>query len=74
VDDGSDKKAKGRIMDKGEDKRHRFGICVLDCATSQFNSSAFEDDVCRTRLETLMRQIHPKEVLSSFSAPWCAAV
>ena len=64
VDDGSDKnKSKGRIMAKGEDKGHRFGVCVLDCATSQFNLSAFEDDVCRTKLETLMRQIRPKEVL-----------
>jgi DNA mismatch repair protein MSH6 len=46
VDDGSDKnKNKGRIMAKGEDKGHRFGVCVLDCATSQFNLSPFEDDV-----------------------------
>jgi len=42
---------------------HKFGICVLDTSTSQFNLSAFEDDVCRTRLETLMRQIRPKEIL-----------
>lgn len=41
----------------------RFGVCVLDCSTSQFNLSSFEDDVCRTRLETLMRQICPKEIL-----------
>ncbi|THH18729.1 hypothetical protein EW146_g2311 [Bondarzewia mesenterica] len=40
-----------------------FGICVLDSATSEFNLSAFEDDVCRTRLETLMRQLRPKEIL-----------
>jgi DNA mismatch repair protein MSH6 len=63
-DDGSGKnKSKGRIMAKGEDKGHRFGVCVLDCSTSQFKLSAFEDDVCRTKLETLMRQIRPKEVL-----------
>ena len=42
---------------------NNFGICVLDCSTSQFNLSAFEDDVCRTRLETLMRQLRPKELL-----------
>lgn len=29
VDDGSDK-SKGRIMAEGEDKGHRFGMCVLD--------------------------------------------
>ena len=64
ADDEPDKnKNKGRIVAKGEDKGHRFGVCVLDCATSQFNLSAFEDDVCRTKLETLMRQIRPKEVL-----------
>ena len=40
-----------------------FGICVLDCSTSQFSLSAFEDDICRTKLETLMRQLRPKEVV-----------
>ncbi|KAJ6488686.1 muts domain V-domain-containing protein [Mycena vitilis] len=40
-----------------------FGVSVLDCATSQFNLSTFEDDVCRTKLETLMRQLRPKELL-----------
>ncbi|PPR06375.1 hypothetical protein CVT24_002487 [Panaeolus cyanescens] len=45
------------------DSARKFGICVLDCSTSQFNLSFFEDDVCRTRLETLMRQICPKELV-----------
>ncbi|EIW78648.1 DNA mismatch repair protein Msh6 [Coniophora puteana RWD-64-598 SS2] len=40
-----------------------FGACVLDSATSQFNLSFFEDDVCLTRLETLVRQLRPKEVV-----------
>ncbi|KAL4079502.1 muts domain V-domain-containing protein [Scleroderma citrinum] len=40
-----------------------FGICVLDSATSQFNMSAFDDDVCLTKLETLFRQLRPKEVI-----------
>ncbi|KAI9069848.1 DNA mismatch repair protein Msh6 [Trametes sanguinea] len=43
--------------------KQTFGICVLDSATSEFNLSAFEDDVCRTKLETLMRQLRPKEVI-----------
>ena len=47
----------------GSDSNNSFGICVLDCSTSQFNLSAFEDDVCRTKLETLMRQLRPKELL-----------
>lgn len=40
-----------------------FGICVLDSATSEFNLSAFNDDVCRTKLETLLRQLRPKEIV-----------
>ncbi|KAF5310782.1 hypothetical protein D9619_007990 [Psilocybe cf. subviscida] len=51
-DDGTELESEGK-----------FGVCVLDCSTSQFNLSYFEDDVCRTRLETLMRQICPKEIL-----------
>jgi len=47
----------------GKDTKNNFGICVLDSSTSQFNLSAFEDDICRTKLETLMRQIRPKELL-----------
>ena len=41
----------------------KFGICVLDSSTSEFNLSAFEDDICRTKLETLMRQLRPKELI-----------
>ncbi|KAI6019884.1 muts domain V-domain-containing protein [Pisolithus orientalis] len=40
-----------------------FGICVLDSATSQFDLSAFDDDVCLTKLDTLFRQLRPKEVI-----------
>jgi DNA mismatch repair protein MSH6 len=40
-----------------------FGVCVLDCATSQFDLSVFQDDICRTKLETLLRQVRPKEIL-----------
>lgn len=40
-----------------------FGICVLDSSTSEFNLSSFEDDVCRTKLETMMRQLRPKELV-----------
>ncbi|KAF8636930.1 hypothetical protein AX17_003181 [Amanita inopinata Kibby_2008] len=49
--------------DELADGGKKFGVCVLDCSTSQFNLSALEDDVCRTRLETLMRQVRPKELL-----------
>ncbi|TFK38050.1 DNA mismatch repair protein msh6 [Crucibulum laeve] len=47
----------------GSNERNTFGICVLDCATSQFNLSAFQDDICRTKLETLMRQVRAKELV-----------
>ena len=46
-----------------KDGKQTFGICVLDSATSEFNLSAFEDDVCRTKLETMMRQLRPKEIV-----------
>ncbi|KAH9933798.1 uncharacterized protein B0H18DRAFT_1082925 [Fomitopsis serialis] len=46
----------------GKDQQ-TFGVCALDSATSEFNLSSFEDDVCRTKLETLMRQLRPKEVI-----------
>jgi len=51
------------IREEESDEGNKFGICVLDCATSQFNLSVFEDDICRTKLETLMRQVRPKEIL-----------
>jgi DNA mismatch repair protein MSH6 len=44
-------------------EKNSFGVCVLDCATSEFNLCSFEDDACRTKLETLMRQLRPKELL-----------
>jgi DNA mismatch repair protein MSH6 len=47
----------------GKTKRTSFGICVLDSSTSEFNLSAFTDDVCRTKLETMLRQLRPKEIL-----------
>lgn len=55
------------IREEGEEDpktgKQRFGLCVLDSATSEFNLSAFEDDVCRTKLETMMRQLRPKEII-----------
>ncbi|KAK4686504.1 DNA mismatch repair protein MSH6, partial [Tremellales sp. Uapishka_1] len=40
-----------------------FGLCVVDASTGEFKLSHFQDDVCRTRLETMFRQIRPKELL-----------
>ncbi|KAK0501656.1 muts domain V-domain-containing protein [Armillaria luteobubalina] len=52
-----------REVESDGGSNNTFGICVLDCATSQFDLSVFQDDICRTKLETLMRQIRPKEML-----------
>ncbi|GAA6027763.1 hypothetical protein JCM8097_008022 [Rhodosporidiobolus ruineniae] len=40
-----------------------FGVCVLDASTAEFQLSHFVDDACRTELETLIRQLKPKEVI-----------
>lgn len=40
-----------------------FGVCVLDASTAEFSLSSFEDDTCRTQIETLIRQLKPKEII-----------
>ncbi|KAF8840553.1 DNA mismatch repair protein Msh6 [Paxillus ammoniavirescens] len=58
--------------DTSNEKGGSFGICALDSATSQFHLSAFDDDVCLTKLETMIRQLRPKEVIftkGNFSVP-----
>ncbi|GAA5901645.1 hypothetical protein JCM6882_006031 [Rhodosporidiobolus microsporus] len=40
-----------------------FGVCVLDASTAEFQLSHFTDDACRTELETLIRQLKPKELI-----------
>ncbi|EIW67861.1 hypothetical protein TREMEDRAFT_40008 [Tremella mesenterica DSM 1558] len=40
-----------------------YGVCVLDASTGEFQLTALEDDVLRTKLGTLFRQIRPKELL-----------
>ena len=60
-----------RESESDDGTKNTFGLCVLDCSTSQFELSVFEDDVCRTKLETLMRQARPKELVFTkvFSHP-----
>jgi hypothetical protein len=36
---------------------------VLDSSTSEFALSSFVDDVCRTKLETVVRRLRVKEVV-----------
>jgi DNA mismatch repair protein MSH6 len=50
------------IREQGDNK---FGLAILDSSTSEFKLSSFEDDPCRTKLETLLRQLRPKEVIIS---------
>ncbi|KAJ3747148.1 muts domain V-domain-containing protein [Lentinula detonsa] len=52
-----------REIESDDGSHNTFGICVLDCSTSQFDLAIFEDDICRTKLETMIRQIRPKEML-----------
>ncbi|KAJ3053991.1 DNA mismatch repair protein msh6 [Rhizophlyctis rosea] len=40
-----------------------FGICFVDTATAEFSVCHFEDDVNRTKFETLVLQLKPKEVV-----------
>lgn len=42
-----------------------FGICFADTSTGEINLSYFKDDIIRTRLDTLFRQIRPKEVIAA---------
>ncbi|KAG1456250.1 hypothetical protein G6F56_006874 [Rhizopus delemar] len=42
----------------------RFGVCFVDTATAEFNLVHFEDDIRRTKLETLLMQIKPKELVT----------
>lgn len=36
---------------------------MLDAATAEFQLSSFIDDACRTQVETLIRQLKPKELI-----------
>lgn len=51
------------VSESDSGDQSRFGLSILDCSTSEFNLAAFEDDVCRTRLETALRQLRVKELL-----------
>ncbi|KAG1088840.1 hypothetical protein G6F42_020152 [Rhizopus arrhizus] len=42
----------------------RFGICFVDTATAEFNLVHFQDDVHRTKFETLIMQIKPRELVT----------
>lgn len=41
----------------------QFGIAFVDTATAEFNLATFLDDMDRTKFETLITQIKPKEIV-----------
>ncbi|KAI8335064.1 muts domain V-domain-containing protein [Chlamydoabsidia padenii] len=41
-----------------------FGICFVDTSTAEFNLATFQDDKNRTKLETLIMQIKPRELVT----------
>ncbi|CAG8523968.1 14803_t:CDS:10 [Acaulospora colombiana] len=55
----------GHCVSLREQGDNKFGLAILDSSTSEFKLSSFEDDPCRTKLETLLRQLRPKEVIIS---------
>ncbi|ELR16653.1 MutS domain containing protein [Acanthamoeba castellanii str. Neff] len=40
-----------------------YGICFVDCTTSEFNLGQFVDDSERNQLETLLLRVKPSEIL-----------
>eukprot|EP01117_Protostelium_nocturnum_P001422 TRINITY_DN1172_c0_g1_i3.p1 TRINITY_DN1172_c0_g1~~TRINITY_DN1172_c0_g1_i3.p1 ORF type:complete len:979 (-),score=309.18 TRINITY_DN1172_c0_g1_i3:1348-4284(-) len=49
--------------ENGKEIKVTVGICLVDTATGEFNLGQFEDDSTFTKLETLLVQTKPKEVL-----------
>ncbi|ODN76137.1 hypothetical protein L202_06063 [Cryptococcus amylolentus CBS 6039] len=47
----------------GADGLSSFGICVADASTGEFTLTAFDDDISGTRLDTMFRQVRPKELV-----------
>lgn len=44
-------------------RENTFGICFVDTATGSMRLAEFEDDLECSRLETLLAQVRPKEIL-----------
>ena len=53
----------------GPNEPSTFGVCIVDASTGEFQLSFFQDDIIRTRLETLFRQIRPKELICAKVCP-----
>lgn len=46
-----------------------YGICFVDCTTSEFNLGQFVDDSERNQLETLLLRVKPSEILYEKARP-----
>jgi DNA mismatch repair protein MSH6 len=52
------------IKEMFHEKTPKYGVCFVDTATAEFSLTVFEDDVNRTKLETLLMQIKPREIVT----------
>lgn len=50
-------------LNSSSDLSPTYGICFVDTATAEFSLVSFEDDRERTKLETLLVQIRPTELV-----------
>lgn len=50
-------------LSPGPNEPSTFGVCIVDASTGEFQLSYFQDDIIRSRLETLFSQIRPKELI-----------
>jgi DNA mismatch repair protein MSH6 len=55
----------------GKTEEITYGICFVDCATSEFNVGQFVDDSERNQLETLLLRIKPSEIIYEKVHPVC---
>ncbi|KAL7752170.1 DNA mismatch repair protein msh6 [Sorochytrium milnesiophthora] len=42
----------------------RFAVCFVDTSTAEFHFSLFDDDLSRTKLETILVQVRPRELVT----------
>jgi DNA mismatch repair protein MSH6 len=50
-------------LSPGPNEPSTFGVCIVDASTGEFQLSYFQDDIIRSRLDTLFSQIRPKELI-----------
>ncbi|CAA20855.1 MutS protein homolog [Schizosaccharomyces pombe] len=48
---------------QSDNEEPSFGICFIDTSTGGFHMCEFTDDIHRTKLDTLLTQVRPKELI-----------